>query len=310
MAIKGKERNGLSAASPSTQVDFCNIRGLHSNLSAVHYHLESAPPTILFLTETQISCPADTAYLLYPGYTFEHKFMRHAGVCMYARQEICCRRLHAFEDRDLSVLWVRVDYSGHTRVYACLYRSHSGNTETTRLFEHLHLTADKLLEQYPSAELVILGDFNAHHVEWLGSRSTDHAGRSAHEFSLAYGLSQLVHSPTRIPDIEDHTSSLLDLLLTTRPDGYSVSVNAPLGSSDNCLVRIQAPCARPDPPRPTSSRRVWQYNISQQIGTDCVNSTLRTHGDNSASHQKILTSAQPMLLRQYRWEWIVSFPTR
>lgn len=175
-----KRKRFYTAASPSTQMDFCNVRGLHSNLNAVHLHLETAQPTILFLTETQISCPANTSYLGYPGYKLEHKFLRRAGVCMYIREDICCRRLLSFEDRDLSVLWARVDYGGHTRIYACLYRSHSGDRETRRLFEHLQLTTDKVLEQYLSAELVILGDFNAHHSEWLCSRLTDFAGRSAH----------------------------------------------------------------------------------------------------------------------------------
>ncbi|CAH2084689.1 unnamed protein product [Euphydryas editha] len=185
---------------------------------------------------------------------------------MFVREDICCRRLLHLEDRDLSILWVRVDYGGHTRVYACLYRSHSGDRETKRLFEHLQLTTDKVLELYPSTELVILGDFNAHHTEWLSSRSTDYAGRCAHEFALAYGYSQLVHSPTRIPDIEDHTSSILDLLLTQRPDGYSISVDAPLGSSDHCLIRTLAPCTRADPPRPTSLRRIWQYKSADWDG--------------------------------------------
>jgi hypothetical protein len=37
----------------------------------------------------------------------------------------------------------------------------SSDMDTTRLFEHLQLTPDKILVQYPAAELVILGDFNA-----------------------------------------------------------------------------------------------------------------------------------------------------
>ncbi|CAK1589472.1 unnamed protein product [Parnassius mnemosyne] len=69
------------------------------------------------------------------------------------------------------------------------------------------MAADSVLQQVPSAEIVILGDFNAHHAEWLGSRSTDHAGRSVYDFALAYGLTQLVASPTRIPD----TSPLDDI---------------------------------------------------------------------------------------------------
>lgn len=265
--MKNKKKSKVYTATPlSTQVDFCNIRGLHANLNAVHQHLETAQPTLLFLTETQISCPAETSYLHYPGYKLEHKFLRRAGVCVFVREDICCRRLLHLEDRDLSILWVRVDCGGHTRVYACLYRSHSGDRETKRLFEHLQLTTDKVLEQYPSTELVILGDFNAHHAEWLSSRSTDYAGRCAHEFALAYGYSQLVDSPTRIPDIEDHTSSILDLLLTQRPDGYSISVDAPLGSSDHCLIRTLAPCTRTDPPRPTSLRRLWQYKSADWDG--------------------------------------------
>ena len=127
---KKKKNRSFTAAPLSTQVDFCNIRGLHANLSAVHQHLEAAQPTLLFLTETQISCPVDTAYLVYPGYRLEHKFLRRAGVCMFVREDICCRRLHHLEARDLSVLWVRVDFGGLTRIYACLYRSHSGDTDT------------------------------------------------------------------------------------------------------------------------------------------------------------------------------------
>lgn len=55
MAIRNKKLF-TPAASSSTPVGFCNIRGLHSNLNAVH-HLETAQPTLLFLTDTQISCP-------------------------------------------------------------------------------------------------------------------------------------------------------------------------------------------------------------------------------------------------------------
>lgn len=141
----------------------------------VHLHLETAKPTLLFLTETQISSPADSSYLHYHVYRFEHNFVPHAGVYMFIQEDICRRRIQGREDQDLSVI--------------ILYRSHGGNSDITRLFEHLQLMTDRLIEQVPSAELVVIGDFNAHHVEWLGSRSTDFAGRSAHEFALAHGFS-------------------------------------------------------------------------------------------------------------------------
>lgn len=261
----GKSRN-QTAPLPALCVHFCNIRGIHSNLNAVHHHLEAEKPALLFLTETQISPPADTSYLNYPGYKIEHRFVPRAGVCVYVRDDVCVRRLGSLEGRDLSIIWLRVNCDDHPRVYACLYRSHSGDSETDRLVEHLEAATDSVLREIPSAVIVLLGDFNAHHCEWLGSQKTDHAGRSLHDFALAYGLTQMVPSHTRIPDVEDHTPSLLDLLLTSNPSGYRVTVDAPLGSSDHCLIRSVVPLTRHIPSRTTGCRRVWHYRSADWDG--------------------------------------------
>ncbi|CAH4034697.1 unnamed protein product [Pieris brassicae] len=242
------------------------LGGLNSNLNAVHFHLETAKPALFFLTETQISFPADTSYLSYPGYKLEHSFVPRAGVCVYVREDICSRRLGSLEGRDLSSLWLRVDCDDHPRFYACLYRSHSGNTETERLIEHIQMATDSLLEGVPTAEIVILGDFNAHHADWLGSETTDHAGRSFHDFALAYDLSQMVPAITRIPDVDGHKPSLLDLLLTSHPETYQVSVDPPLGSSDHCVVRSTVPTTRPPRPRFSGCRRIWHYRSADWDG--------------------------------------------
>ncbi|KAJ8708410.1 hypothetical protein PYW07_010535 [Mythimna separata] len=89
--------------------DRLNVYGLHSNLPAVHHHLETVKPHLLFLTETQIRCPSDAAYLNYPGYSLEYHFMQRAGVCVYVRNDICWQRLRHLEDPDLSTLWMMVD---------------------------------------------------------------------------------------------------------------------------------------------------------------------------------------------------------
>ncbi|CAG4932905.1 unnamed protein product [Colias eurytheme] len=76
---KRKRRKKSSRPPPVLSVDFCNVRGLHSNLNAVHHHLETAKPDLLFLTETQIRPPLDTSYLHFPGYKLEHTFIPKAG---------------------------------------------------------------------------------------------------------------------------------------------------------------------------------------------------------------------------------------
>ncbi|XP_063530785.1 uncharacterized protein LOC134741818 [Cydia strobilella] len=243
----------------SLKVHLSNIRGLHSNLAAVHHHLETDKPHLLCLTETQIRCPADAAYLHYPGYTLEHTFKPRAGVCIYARDNICCRRLRNLEASNFSTLWLLVDLGVQQIVYALIYRSHSGDLETTRLFQHLTEAAEVAQQRYPRAQLVFLGDFNAHHEEWLCPyQFTDHAGREARKFALSLDLTQLVDQPTRVPDVAGHTPNCLDLLLTTDPDRYNVSVSSPLGTSDHCLVKSVS-FHSPQDRSPRGSRRVWRY---------------------------------------------------
>ncbi|XP_039748169.1 uncharacterized protein LOC120625207 [Pararge aegeria] len=246
----------------SFTVHLSNIRGLHSNLYAVHHHLETSKPHMLFLTETQIVSPADVGYLQYPGYSLEHNFKPRAGVCMYVRDNICCQRLRNLEVPNFSVLWCLVDTGLERTIYACVYRSHSGDQETTQLFNYLCERADTVQRRYPTARLVFLGDFNAHHQEWLYPyQKTDHAGREARKFALSLDLSQLVHVATRIPDVNGHTPNCLDLLLTTDPDSFSVSVSAPLGTSDHCLVKSVSNYYPPASDS-TVKRRVWRYRLA------------------------------------------------
>ena len=74
--------------------------------------------------------------------------------------------------------------------------------------EHIQSAIDDMLSQIPSAEAVILGDFNAHNASWLGSRTTDYTGRAAFDLAMVYGLFQVVESPTRLSDVDNHNASL------------------------------------------------------------------------------------------------------
>jgi len=75
--------------------------------------------------------------------------------------------------------------------------------------------------------MILLGDFNVHHQEWLDSSRTSTVGRSLQEFCELNGLVQLVHSPTR-------GSSILDLIIT--PYCGTVYHHPPLGTSDHVTL--------------------------------------------------------------------------
>ncbi|XP_026318656.1 ionotropic receptor 75a-like [Hyposmocoma kahamanoa] len=150
--------------------------------------------------------------------------------------------------------------------YSLEYKSHSGDSETDRLLRCVQKGLDEILQQLPSVEVLILGDFNAHHMEWLGSARTDYTGRAVRDFAAAYDLTQLVDGQTRVPDIEGHTPGLLDLMLTSLPDGIRVSCHACLGTSDHLLIRSEVSVTHARSSRPPGKRRVWHYGSADWDG--------------------------------------------
>ena len=84
------------------------------------------------------------------------------------------------------------------------------------------------------AVFAFVGDFNAHHREWLASVSPTNAhGRAALDFPSISGCSQLVSSPTH------RAGNCLDLVFTDAPDVVNVVVGAPLGTSDHSVTSIR-----------------------------------------------------------------------
>ena len=81
------------------------------------------------------------------------------------------------------------------------------------------------------AAFLFVGDFNAHHREWLNSVSpTDCHGRRALDFSTESGCDQLIHKSTH------RSGNTLDLMFTDVPGVVSSNVGAPIGTSDHSFI--------------------------------------------------------------------------
>ena len=245
--------------------DFANVRGLRENFLSVFCHMEFTKPHVLALSETQVTNLCDESDFHMAGYTFLSNFFPHRGTCMYVKQDLNFVRLPKFELRntaDFNVMWLRINLQSHI-IYLCfVYRSPNlSNERTLSEFELLSDSVDEIIRLSPNAEIVFAGDFNVHNVPWLHfSNRTDPAGLCVESFAVLNDLSQLVSEPTRIPDADNQSPHLLDLFLTTDPDKYSVSVNAPLGKSDHCLVSTYFPFNVLSPGQEKIPKRnVWHY---------------------------------------------------
>lgn len=105
--------------------------------------------------------------------------------------------------------------------------------------------------------------------------------RIVHAFTLMYSLTKLLLQPSSIPGKLSKAPPLLDLLLTSHPDQYSVLVLAPLRSYDHCMVSTTLGLVAHSPPRPLVVKRCLWHHFSADEGWNAglfcihlVNSTL------------------------------------
>lgn len=262
--------NKPSPKNPRTPflIQFCNIRGLNSNLDDVHHHLQTNKPQILFLTETQLKqSNSNSPHLSCPGYDLHDSFRLKGGVCVYVRSDLSYSRQTSLESSEHDVIWMKLSThkSSPAKFLCCLYRS-PNSLQHHDLFNYLGCQVDYINETYPSAEVSILGDFNIHNNNWLcHSSGVDNAGREAEAFAISRQLEQLVNTPTRIPDVSTHQANTLDLFLTSHPDNYQITVTSPIGNSDHCL--ITAACSTQKQPLPPSCKRtIWHYQKADWDG--------------------------------------------
>ena len=76
-------------------------------------------------------------------------------------------------------------------------------------FDSILSNIDEVLSINPSANVFVFGDLNAHHKDWLTySGGTDRLGELCYSFSISNDLTQMVNSPTRIPDYDSHSPAL------------------------------------------------------------------------------------------------------
>ena len=119
----------------------------------------------------------------------------------------------------------------------------------------------------PISQIMVFGDFNVHHKEWLAySRNTDVAGTAVYNFSIAQGLTQIVSSPTHIPDRVSDGRYLLDLFLCSNPHDCAADVLPPIGNSDHSVISVSVSYVSSPATFQPFHRTVYQYGRADWDG--------------------------------------------
>ena len=128
------------------------------------------------------------------------------------------------------------------------------------IFDCLLVSMAAIQENDRKASFVFIGDFNAHHKEWLNSISqTDCHGLRALDFSSESGCDQIIHSPTH------RSGNCLDLIFTDTPGVVAGNVGSPVGTSDHSYVSaiIKTEHAVPDI---SFSRKIYLKSQADWVG--------------------------------------------
>ena len=239
-------RSGDVHPNPGPQFFNClytNIRGLKTNLQ----DLSVASPgfDLVFCSETLVSELRHTSELLMPGFKKpillrRNSIPRAQGLAIYIRSSFSATRTSGYECGCHETVIIKIS-SRYKNFY--IFPSYRNPDLDDGIYECL-LNSMALIQQADvKAAFIVVGDFNAHHRDWLGSISpTNTHGHAALGFSNLSGCEQLIYQPT-------HTSgNCLDLLFTDVPAIVNARAVAPIGSSDHSFLsfKVQTSFSVPD----------------------------------------------------------------
>ena len=121
---------------------------------------------------------------------------------------------------------------------------YTSNSTTARV---LIERCTKYMSDFPLHRVILLGDFNAHHTEWLKSVTpTDHAGTAALAMYNMFDLTQLVHFP-----IVTRGGNTLDLILSPFTGTATPRAHAGNGDRLSIVLEICVPKSPVDAPDDT-----------------------------------------------------------
>lgn len=138
-----------------------------------------------------------------PGYTVQS---RGGGVALFVLDGLKYSRRKDLEDK-YEVVWIQVQLRKTKYLVSCVYRAPD---ESLEVFDYL----DDVMRYTTCGnfEVIILGDMNCNFLD-----SNQRQNSRLVEFLAANELTQMVTEPTRATN---NSSSLLDVLITSRPDQF------------------------------------------------------------------------------------------
>ena len=242
------ERNRLRET--DLKIISVNIRGLRSNIGDLAHLCVTDKPHVVVVVETFLDSSVSDSdeCISIPGYSIACRKDRNAdggGIAVFCLEGVAIYHDDSYDPSHLEVMWFSIILKEQNLLVSAVYRPPRAGDE---VFHYLDSMAIQRIDDFDAKSLCLLGDFNVHHKDWLGSPNTDRSGKLLLELCNSMNLIQAVTEPTR-------SKAILDLVLTDVR--VKCTTRAPCGTSDHnpILIEIEKQIFRDKPYR----RKVWKY---------------------------------------------------
>ena len=244
------------------RIMYANIRGLFKNIRDLT--VASSQYDILLCSETLVSQMRHSSEILIPGFNKPILFKRDEiprarGMAVYIRKKFPASRKTSYECGCHEIQVIKV-CGRYNNFYLCsVYRNPDLDD---KIFDCLLITMAKIQEDDRKASFVFIGDFNAHHREWLNSVSpTNCHGERALDFATESGCEQIIHEATH------KSGNCLDLVFTDSPGVISKTVGSPVGTSDHATLSLVIKTEQVVPDV-SYSRKVYLKSQADAVGIE------------------------------------------
>ena len=249
------ERNRLRKT--DLKIISLNIRGLRSNIGELAHLCRTEKPHVVVVVETLLDSSISECDegISIPGYNIACRKDRNAnggGIIVYCLDGVAVYHDESNDPSHLEVIWFSIILKEENLLVAAVYRPPSSGDE---VIHYLDSAAIQMIDEFNAKSICLLGDFNVHHKDWLGSHNTDRPGKLLLDLCNSLNLVQTVTEPTRLDQV-------LDLVLTDLPTKCTTLPNC--GTSDHkpVLIEMESNVYRDTP----FKRKVWKYKHADYWG--------------------------------------------
>ena len=192
----------------------------------------------------------------------DRKKCKGGGCLIYCKSYLPLIHRKDLCTRDLVAIWMQLKFQTANVLFSVIYRS---ELECPNFLENAYEILEKAWLK--TDHIFLMGDFRCDLLSNLSNPRPDVQNKTRKLLDLfeQFDMQNIVDEPTRLTP---QTETLIDLIVTTRPELINIKGVLPLGISDHCLIYASLKLRKGRPPPRIITIRNFKHFNAKDFQTD------------------------------------------